>query len=234
MPSPKPDDTIAGASTSLGSMPGRRLRAFARLVRRNDTELTLFTQETPADHCNVRGLGGQTYRQSLAALEHMPASDFLANLPLRTRDCFAANKMMHAIPENASPIQPANPSLHPALQDLGDAIVTDATEACAAFDDPHIWYPGVDEGIEPVSDEHVKLVVWAIGREVYREAGRLGKPAPPLTELPWHIQRALAERRRLRFSEWGIGHGEYQRGTFSLWNIPEDADWVPSRLYGDS
>lgn len=125
-----------------------------------------------------------------------------------------------------------DPELPPYLQDLGWMIGYDLTEACAALNDPDVWYPGVDEGIDPVPDAHVEKVIAATQRELNRELrhGRNGsprRPAVPLAELPWRIQRAFVERRRLRYQQWGIGREQWERGTFSLWDVQEDAEWVP-------
>lgn len=131
---------------------------------------------------------------------------------------------------------PMNSTLPLALQDLGWEIMRDVAEACDAFNDPDIWYPGVDTGIEPVPDSHVELVIWATQRELNRELRSLPKsaiptklPAVPLAELPFRIQRAFAERRRLRYQEFGIGRAQWESGEWSLWDIPLDEDWVPRR-----
>ena len=109
----------------------------------------------------------------------------------------------------------------------------DLTEACNGFTDPDYYYPGVDEGIEPVTDEHVSLVIWGALRELKRElrqrnGGFSVRPHAPIDELPWRFQRAFAERRRLRYSQWGIGRAEWETNQWSLWSIPEDADWIPA------
>lgn len=128
----------------------------------------------------------------------------------------------------------SNASLHPALQDLGDAIVRDIHDACAALDDPNLWYAGVDEGIWPVPDDHVELVIAAMQRELFRELrnakGEMAKPRLPavrLAELPWNVQRALAERRRLRYQQWGIGKLEWLTNQWFVSNVPEDPEWRP-------
>jgi hypothetical protein len=134
-----------------------------------------------------------------------------------------------------------NAYLTDGLQDLGDQIVSDMHEACLAFDDPDLWYPGVDEGIEPVTDEHVRRVIEGFQRELRRELRNPqgsrntqdAYPAAPLSELPWRVQRALVERRRLRFAQWGIGRQQWESNSYSLWDIPNDPDWIPVHIYSD-
>jgi len=127
-----------------------------------------------------------------------------------------------------------DPDLPPALQDLGDEINEDIREALVGLDDPDAYYPGVDSGIEPVSDDHVRLVIWAMQRELDRElraigAGGIPLPAAPLEQLPWRFQRALAERRRLRYAQWGITGEVWRSGSWSLWDVPEDEAYIPRR-----
>lgn len=123
----------------------------------------------------------------------------------------------------------SDPSLHEALLDLAYTVVADIREACDALENPEIWYPGVDEGIEPVNDEHVELVIWALQRELDREQRPRGSPRPPvpLSSLPWRIQRALVERRRLRFAQWGIGREEWDTNVWHPARVPEDPEWEP-------
>ena len=125
--------------------------------------------------------------------------------------------------------------LHDGLQDLGNQITHDVHDALFAFDDPDHYYPGAPLGsIDPVPDDHVRLVMAAMQRELDREPrtaqGLLGGggylPVPQLNELPWHTQVALAERRRYRFKQWGIGHAEWERNEWSIWNVPDD-DYFP-------
>jgi len=160
----------------------------------------------------------------------------LANLPLtsiprrRTFDRIPTSEE-YAIPTG----QNREDEVTAILQDLAWEITDDITEACDAFDNPDAWYPGVDDGIEPVTDEHVELVIWGLQRELNREprirpGGGPMRPAPPLNELPWRVQRALAERRRLRYLQFGIGREQWERNSFSLWDIWEDPDWLPRRV----
>ena len=123
--------------------------------------------------------------------------------------------------------------MHPGLQDLAYQITWDIHEACEAINEPDLYFAGVTEGIEPVTDAHVRLAIWGMQRELLRElrgpAGPTGsrRPAVTLNDLPWRIQRALVERRRLRYQQWGIGRAEWEANRWSVWQIPDDADWAP-------
>jgi len=83
-------------------------------------------------------------------------------------------------------------TLHPALQDLAQLIVQDVHDAAAAFDNPDLYYPGVDEGIAPVPDSHISVVIAAMQRtlDIERRSKTGGRnqsdslPALPLGTLP--------------------------------------------------
>ena len=173
---------------------------------------------------------------------HLPAvRQSLKEIPLRIGGR-NSEQLFTSIPENYEPIitsSQVDPQLHPALIDLVYHIRYDLHEACGAFDDPDVYYPGVDDGIEPVPDDHIDLVIWATQRELDRELRQpLGPtqwdgshvillPAAPLIDLPQRIKRAFVERRRLRYQQWGIGKKEWENNSWSFWNVPEDPDWVP-------
>lgn len=222
--------------TRVDPSPGRRLRSFATIVRPLDGNINAITKQGSRE-AYITPKRRLTYAEALQAIEScsrlQKARDEFAVLPLRVGEC---KELVTAVPENYQRT-PRDPDLHPALQDLGDEINEDIREALFALDDPDYYYPGVDEGIEPVTDDHVKLVIWAMQRELDRElrpaegqAGMLTSlPAAPLWELPWHVQRALTERRRLRFKQWGIGRQQWEQGTWSLWDVPSDPDYVSRR-----
>ena len=224
------------AVTLLEGTPGRRLRAFARIVVSRGYEHKLTTTETCFEdgaHTILDDMTDTpTYGAMLEGIEHDSrfslTKDRLSTLKLRTGD--SQHPLLTAIPDWQSN---SNASLHIALQDLANIIIDDAVEACTIFDDPNYYYPGVDTGIEPVSDEHVKLVIWGVRREWIRESVRFGHPAPDLAELPWSVQRAFAERRRLRFQQFGIGRKQYEEDSWSLFEIPMDPEWVPANIYTD-
>jgi hypothetical protein len=211
---------------------GRRLRVFGALVQPSYVPFGAGPEgmwwvraDTPAP----------TYGDLLQAVESDPAyvdqREAFAHLPFRIGN----QSVVLEVPDDRKPAS-RDPDLHPALQDLGNEINEDLHEALDSLDDARAFYPGVDEGIEPVTDEHVKLVIWALQRELNRELrspnGQPGMPtlpAAPLSELPWQVQRALAERRRWRYQQWGVGRSEWERNEWSLWNVPEDGDYVPRR-----
>ncbi|MBA4181857.1 MAG: hypothetical protein C0506_14800 [Anaerolinea sp.] len=222
--------------TRVDPSPGRRLRSFATMVRPLEGNINAITKQGSRE-AYISPRRRLTYGEALHAIEACSrlrdAKEEFSAIPLRVGEC---RELVRAVPE-AYQRTPRDPDLHPALQDLGDEINEDIREALFALDDPDHYYPGVDDGIEPVTDDHVKLVIWAMQRELDRElrpaegqAGMLTSlPAAPLMELPWHIQRALAERRRLRFKQWGIGRQQWEQGTWSLWEVPCDADYVSRR-----
>jgi hypothetical protein len=219
--------------------PGRRLRVFALLVQaahRNGPQI-----EVRGGEPFLRPRRRMTYAETLRAVQrsrHLAqVREQFGRLPLRVSPSGREAPLYTRVPDNYEFQRGGrDPDLHPALQDLACEIVDDIVEACAALDDPDIFYPGIDEGIEPVSDEHVQLVVWAMQRELERELrGKPGDisgrplPAVPLAQLPWRVQRALAERRRWRFRQYGIGREQWLKNCWSLWDVPEERDWVPRR-----
>ena len=211
--------------------PGRRMRVMAAFT--NGTERRV--------HAGAQTLIGGLRRslshgEALRALERSAnlaeSREWLDRLPLRVHAIPAeADQTLSAIPSDYQ--DKRDPELHPGLQDLAYQITWDVHEACEAITDPDLYYPGVDEGIEPVSDEQVRLVIWGMQRELNRElrgpAGPNGprRPAVILEHLPWRIQRALAERRRLRYQQWGIGRAEWEANRWSMWRVPEDPQWAP-------
>ncbi len=231
MSKPLAERTVATFDISYNDRdvsPGRRLRVFASLIR-GTTDHKIGPAMRPA------------WLTPAVALTYAQALDFVTTLP----DCenVRAELSVLALHSNAGPNYTAIPetylhwsgdsTLNMCLQDMANEINEDVREALFVWDDPDLDYPGVDVGIEPVSDEHVDLVIWALQRELKRELRNNGGPrvlhAAPLADLPWHIQRALVERRRLRARQWGIGPREQETNTFSLFNVPLDPDYIPRR-----
>ena len=223
--------------TRLDVSPGRRLRVFGALIMPKDgNHASVVGKEDRKAVLIDREMveGRLTYAQAYAILRGDAA---FSSLPLRVL-------FHHQSPERITEQDEQyagnvhNPELHASLQDLGDEINEDVREACFAFDDPDLYYPGIDEGIEPVTDEFVRFVIWGLQRELNRELRPAENiavypytvlPAVPLAELPWRIQRALVERRRFRYAQYGITRANWESGTWSLWDVPEDPDWVPRR-----
>ena len=223
-------------TTIVDVSPGRRLRVLAALVIRTDAPAGIGLSSTrrvlwPTD-------SRLTYAQFLEMARIDPelkdVYEVMDKLPLRIGSSDAPPKY-DSIPAVYLHGQ-RDWELHYCLQDLADEISEDVREACFALDNPNMDYWGVDEGIEPVPDDHVDLVIWALQRELRRELRApastiYGSPMPAveLADLPRRVQRALVERRRLRYAQWGIGREQWETGWFSLWNIPEDPDYVPRR-----
>ncbi len=219
--------------TSDDVSPGRRLRVFAALVQ---PSRMVFPYDQAGAWWSPEQLGdGVTYEELLRLTEsdapYVAARELLSRLPLRVGNAGPLIRELPAACESAR-----DPELHLALQDLGNEINEDIREALEALDDPRAWYPGVDNGIEPVTDEHVRLTIWALQRELNRELrsstgynGPGALPAAPLHDLPAHVQRALVERRRLRYKQWGIGKPQWEANSWSLWDVPEDEGYRPRR-----
>ncbi|MBI2766045.1 MAG: hypothetical protein HYX53_09065 [Chloroflexi bacterium] len=216
--------------------PGRRLRVFATLIHCIDPStgsVALRDTHQPFIAAGRPIAYGELLARVEGAAEMEAVRQTLSMLPLRLGHPRA---LLREIPPEHQ-WTARDPDLPPALQDLGDEINEDIREALEAFDNPGMYYPGIDAGIEPVPDEHIKLVIWALQRELNRELrpneGRYGGspplPAAPLEQLPWHIQRAIVERRRLRYRQWGIGKAQWESGYWNLWEVPLDPGYVPRR-----
>ncbi|MCC6382813.1 MAG: hypothetical protein IT304_09900 [Dehalococcoidia bacterium] len=234
---PLAERTIGSFDPSrLDLSPGRRLRVFATLVHcvdpvtgavaLRDTHHPFLVPDQPTSYGDL--LQRVENEDGLAEVRQT-----LDTLPLRLGQ---PRPLLTALPEEHQ-WTARDPDLPPALQDLGDEVNEDVREALFAYDNPGRYYPGIDAGIDPVPDEHVKLVIWALQRELNRElrpqeghyGGSPPLPAAPLAQLPWDIQRAVVERRRWRYGQWGIGRAEWECGVWSLWRVPLDPDYVPRR-----
>jgi hypothetical protein len=204
---------------------GRRARVFMRLIERNGSP------GVPPDSLRLKGFAGTvligglvrpiTYRAAYAALATslrlIDGRDALRELPLG--------------------VAGRTPMLHTGLQDLANELMRDIHDALVGFDSPTAYYPGADPpAIEPVPDTHVAVVITAMQRELDLElrpkvttygTGGPKLPAAPLAQLPWQFQRALVERRRLRYAQFGITPASWKCGAWSLWAVPEDPDWLP-------
>jgi hypothetical protein len=206
---------------------------FAALVAARQGGVAL-TQDLDASAWLFTPRSTPTYGELLAEIEDGSLADartLFERLPLR---CVSEGPLLGVIPGEASAAA-RDPELHVALQDLGNEINEDIREALDALDNPNHYFPGVDDGIVPVSDEHVELVIWGLQRELDRERrsatgfGQPLLPPAPLARLPWNVQRAIAERRRLRYHQWGIDRETWQSGTWSLWAVPAEPEFVPRR-----
>lgn len=208
---------------------GRRMRAFARLVSCAGGEIRMSGDYVSWSIGTVwkdppRGVTYQQALDYLAECPDLPVSKVLRSLPFRTDN---------RLEDNLETLnRGANPSAVTALQDLSDDFFVDIFDACQTLSDPNVVYVGVDEGIDPVPDTHVELVIAAIQRELGRELRshpQTGErlPAVNLSTLEWPVQRALIERRRLRFLQFGLGRQQWLTNRWSLWDIPEDREWSP-------
>jgi hypothetical protein len=208
---------------------GRRIRVFAGAIHRlNNTEFNVrpyshtgnyFKFEVP-DHETI------TYGELYDRVVEGKMPELKEKL----------GKMAFAIP-----VSGRDPEFSDQLQDLANEINEDISEACAAFDDPKLYYMSFDD-IDPVPDEHVEKVIAGLQRELNRELRShpkdqeaFGYAAPrraaaPLAKLPWNVQRALVERRRYRYKQYGLSKKNMETNSFSLWDVPEDPTFIPRRI----
>ncbi len=212
---PDPEFRPVAFAPNITDFPtGRRLRCFVRLAPQIPAGMTAVEYLDRAE--KLRGL-----------------ADVYGSLYLRTND---GPPMLTEPDPNR---RQSNPALNPGLMDLGYEILEDMQEATEAHFEGKP-YAGVDEGIEPVPDEHVELVIWAMQRELNRELrySRTAKgpdgysmrlPAVELKIYSWPILRALVERRRLRYQQFGIGRHEWETGRWSLWQVPLDPEYRSRR-----
>jgi hypothetical protein len=139
------------------------------------------------------------------------------------------------IGDDGQPIPPTrafqvNAELPYYFQDLADDLVETIRQIVDAWANDR-WFPP-PEGIDPMSDDHVRLVVWGMERELAREPRN--RPHVPLTQLPFKYQRLMAEWRRRLFYDWGITREVWNRGYILAQEIPLDPDYFPIRDYNYS
>jgi hypothetical protein len=164
------DERLVGAfdPSRVDPSPGRRLRVVAALVHCVEPSTGAVALRDTHHPFLVPG-EPITYGKLLERLQGDPELEdvrvTLARLPLRLGQ---PRPLVQAVPADYQ-WTARDPDLPPALQDLGDEINEDIREALETLDDASAYYAGVDEGIEPVPDEHVKLVIWALQRELNRE-----------------------------------------------------------------
>ena len=224
-------------NTRIDTSPGRRLRVFAGLVMRDKDAPFVKVRPTHGWENLAMPVSSGTVTYGPLLNDVTRGGGFkkaLSMLPLRSPGVGNVVQQYTEIPE-----RPAgrDAELVACLQDLGYEINEDIREACFAFDDPDVYYPGIDEGIEPVTDDHIDLVIWALQRELNRElrppsSGAYGSgplPAAPLADLPQRVKRALVERRRWRYAQYGIGREQFENNNWSLFEVMEEPEWVPRR-----
>ena len=220
---------IASNQLSNGNYPGRRRRVFCHTVKMIEGPILeleysiLFRPDTGVE------------------LSYNGVYDWICSLPVEN----PIHKRLNRLPicyEREESVY-ANAELPRSLQDLADEIQVDIHEALNTIDNPKYWYPGADVGI---SNDHVQAVIKALQRELDREPrdseGRRwhgndnikNLPVYQLSDLSQSTQRALVERRRLRFQQFGITPKSWSTGTFSLWDVPEDPLWLPRQVMENS
>jgi hypothetical protein len=220
------DKRVLSGSIANGIYTGRRRRTFVHAI---------YSGIGPSIHIyNKSGKEGLFYPDSGVKLSYEALYSWINVID---EFHFVKKLIFSKLPMLTDIIHVASnrdPELSTILQDLADEIQTDISEACEAFHNPKVHYPPPEEGsIEPVTDDHVRAVITGLQRELDRELrdngipGGKRLPAAPLKDLPWRIQRALVERRRYRFLEWGITKTDWESKTFSLFNVRDDPLWIP-------
>lgn len=231
---------------------GRRLRIFSSLISSPSAttgypraiNIKLPTSEYPSiplvrDADNDPAFKDLTFGQLMAQVSKQPEwgllKSYLEHIPLRVLIVMHSSPKIYDI-KDVQDVVRRDPELPECLFDLSYEILSDVHEACYAFNNPDLYYPGWDSEIEPIPDTHVELVIAGLQRELNRETrgsqdGYGAKlPAVPLSDLPFNIQRALAERRRYHYTiEYGITRENWESGVFSLWNVKFDPDFLPRR-----
>ena len=169
-----------------------RERAFCRLIQALDGGGIRFRHDA-----NTFSLyaSGQTLEQLMESCKKLEA---VKKIPISNKAVAGAN---------------ANDELVATLQDLGDVIAYEASQAFTAK-----TYPGVP-GVKMLSDEMVGVIITAMQRELDREGFTRSRPTSLLFTLPMERQRALCERRRYWYSQWGITPESWKTGYWDLWDV---------------
>ena len=192
-----PELSIAGWML-IGQARTLRERAFARVVsalHHDSIEFVHAPQQIFQIHPVEASLEGLVY----ACSANTWARDILSVIPI-TRPARSAL---------------SDPELVPMLQDLGDILAIEATNAFTSD-----YYPGIPDVIVP--DEHVDVVMRALQREMDREGKSRQREPVRYEELARERQRALAERRRHWFAKFSITPERWQTGKWSLWEVADE------------
>lgn len=194
MPNP---NSFLHTQTFLKEAKTLRQRAFARLFNgfTKDSEITLNLTELkkhPIKPFNntCRSLMAACYRDKVARK--------------------ALSKMRFAQGPYSTG---GDPELVIALQDLADIVAWEAKQAFVSD-----YFPAPMD-VDPLTDDHVDLVMLSMQREIDREAQRTHKQPPIYASLPRERQVALAERRRYWFGVYGITPKNWGKGAWSLWRV---------------
>jgi hypothetical protein len=175
-----------------------RDRAFCRLVEGVDHDSIKFAH-TPQQIFQIHPVESNLSGLLAACQANTWSRDRLANIPIARPGRSALS----------------DPELVPMLQDLGNILAWEATQAFIAS-----YFPGVPDMHVP--DEHVGVVMQALQREMDREGKSRQRSPIEFTSLPRERQRALAERRRWWFTKYSITPERWQAGYWSLWEVSDE------------
>lgn len=196
-----------------------RQRVFCRRVRHYaKPRLTLA-----GNHTVGLNLAERLIEANDPAFEISPKRMNLTSIMKATWDNKEARKHLSVIPI-VNGTQAVDVELNYSLQDLADIVAWEATEAFTAH-----HYTGRD--VEALSKDHIHELMVALQREMDRESHRTGRKPGVFLDLPFERQRALAERRRWWFQQFGITPRQWKKGTFSLWKVSNKIHWPPEGFY---
>lgn len=141
----------------------------------------------------------------------------LGRLPIHTRACPGMTTALDG------------QTLCPMLQPLAEDVAGYTARALSWFwlrYGPEALEPFPVEAVEGITDEQVRRVMAAMQREIDRETNKMSAPQfrehEPLllADLPFWVQRWLAEARRLCYLRYGITVEVWRRGWWSFWEVP--------------
>jgi hypothetical protein len=178
----------------LGEAANLRERAFARLVCALNDRSIQFTHGPEA--FEIYPTNPSVSAIMHACSSHCGAREVLSSVPIARA------------PRSAR----SDPELVPMLQDLGDIVAWEATQAFTAS-----YYPGLPDVFVP--EDHVLTVMQSLQREMDREGKSRQKVPVRFLDLPVERQRALAERRRWWYQRFSITPERWRTGTWSLWEV---------------
>ncbi len=177
--------------------------------------------------CNIEDKQITLSYTNISKREIDPVSFTVRGLMAACRRDKKIRKELSKLPISRPPAHSnANAELIGPLQDLADIITHEIKLAYTES-----YYPGVVD-VDPLTEEHVEQIMIGMQREIDREqrislelgedGNKRMKRTVHLPSLSKERKIALAERRRLWFSVFGITPESWKKGTWSLWKVSND------------